>query len=496
MGTMKRLVDKERLLVIVGMTFFWALFRHQTVMQRVFPVEGTISFGGIVASKFAVFLTALFVLGALAFLFARNVENFLVEHRMSVLVCSALGTLGIVMGTAGEFSSASAFWVCTALFAVGFLALYLSWASWCSHHYSLETIFVLSISYLLSLFLFTAAKSLFPALLVFLVELLPLACGLCFYLLPQADGGLEERSAKDIPRYKLLYIALFITFLLVGSITRGIVDSMNGFSSTSMPYSMRRAISLLMALAICLMCVHRYLKFVKRAGGADALKSIGVQKGEYVEGERLTLLCWIFFVLLFFVGMAVIVASQSYALGGHIVVVARSGLDFLLWILLCGIAASERVRTCRLFLVCGVLTEIASWTISYLIIPLAATESQEFFSSLGGRSILLSLFFLLAMLTLTFGALSLNREPVDTSGTVADMKADRPDAIAPELVGRYGLSKREAEVAWLYGQGYSLSKVASRLFISTGTAQTHIKSIYRKLDIHSRNELIEIILPR
>ena len=144
---------------------------------------------------------------------------------------------------------------------------------------------------------------------------------------------------------------------------------------------------------------------------------MGVQKGEYVEGERLTLLCWIFFVLLFFVGMAVIVASQSYALGGHIVVVARSGLDFLLWILLCGIAASERVRTCRLFLVCGVLTEIASWTISYLIIPLAATESQEFFSSLGGRSILLSLFFLLAMLTLTFGALSLNREPVDTSGT-------------------------------------------------------------------------------
>ena len=126
--------------------------------------------------------------------------------------------------------------------------------------------------------------------------------------------------------------------------------------------------------------------------------------------------------------MAVIVASQSYALGGHIVVVARSGLDFLLWILLCGIAASERVRTCRLFLVCGVLTEIASWTISYLIIPLAATESQEFFSSLGGRSILLSLFFLLAMLTLTFGALSLNREPVATSGTVADMKADRPDA--------------------------------------------------------------------
>lgn len=496
MGIMKRLVDKERLLVVIGMTFFWALFRHQTVMQRVFPVEGTISLGGIDASKFAVFLAVLFVLGALAFLFARNIESFLVEHRMGVLICSALGTVGVVMGTAGEFSSAGAFWVCTVLFTVGFLALYLSWASYCSRHYSLETIFVLSISYLLSLLLFTVAKSLFPALLVFLVELLPFACGLCFYLLPQANESFEERSAKDIPRYKLVYVVLFIAFLLVGSITRGIVDSMNGFSPTSMPYSIRRAISLLLALAICLICAYRYFKFTKNVSRANVLGSASARKREYVEGERLTLLCWVFFVLLFFVGMAVIVASQSYALGGHIVVVARSGLDFLLWILLCGIAASERVRTCRVFLACGVLTEIASWAISYLVVPLAATEGQEFFSSLGGRSILLSLFFLLAMLTLTFGALSLNRESMAAGGPAADMTAERPDAIAPEIIGRYGLSNREAEVAWLYVQGYSLSKVASRLFISTGTAQTHIKSIYRKLDIHSRNELIEILLPR
>lgn len=496
MGTMKRLLDKERLLVIVGMTFFWALFRHQTVMQRMFPVEGTVALGDIEASQFAVFLAVLFGFGALAFLLARRIERFLVEHKVGTLACSALGTLGIVMGTTEEFSSPVAFWVCTLLFTVGFLALYLSWASYFSRHYSLETIFVLSISYLLSLLLFTVAKSLFPALLVFLVELLPLACGLCLYLLPQAEGGFEERSAKAIPRYKLLYVVLFIAFLLVGSVTRGIVDGMNGFSTASMPYSMRRAISLLLAVAICLICAYRYYKFTKGIAGAGVLKGAGLQKREYAEGERLTLLCWIFFVLLFFVGMAVIVASQSYALGGHIVVVARSGLDFLLWILLCGIAASERVRTCRLFLVCGVLTEIASWTISYLIVPLAATESQEFFSSLGGRSILLSLFFLLALLTLTFGALSLNRESMAASETVPDAKREWPDAIAPEVVGRYGLSKREAEVAWLYGQGYSLSKVASRLYISTGTAQTHIKSIYRKLDIHSRNELIEIVLPR
>lgn len=146
MGTMKRLLDKERLLVIVGMTFFWALFRHQTVMQRMFPVEGTVALGDIEASQFAVFLAVLFGFGALAFLLARRIERFLVEHKVGTLACSALGTLGIVMGTTEELSSPVAFWVCTLLFTVGFLALYLSWASYFSRHYSLETIFVLSLS--------------------------------------------------------------------------------------------------------------------------------------------------------------------------------------------------------------------------------------------------------------------------------------------------------------------------------------------------------------
>lgn len=38
-----------------------------------------------------------------------------------------------------------------------------------------------------------------------------------------------------------------------------------------------------------------------------------------------------------------------------------------------------------------------------------------------------------------------------------------------------------------------MKKVASLLFISPSTAQSHIKSGYRKLDIHSKDELIELI---
>lgn len=57
-------------------------------------------------------------------------------------------------------------------------------------------------------------------------------------------------------------------------------------------------------------------------------------------------------------------------------------------------------------------------------------------------------------------------------------------------MSEYKLTQREVEVIQLFSQGYSLTKVADELFISKSTAQTHAKSIYRKLDIHSKNELI------
>ncbi len=50
------------------------------------------------------------------------------------------------------------------------------------------------------------------------------------------------------------------------------------------------------------------------------------------------------------------------------------------------------------------------------------------------------------------------------------------------------LTAREAEVLSLLGRGFQLSVVAKTLAISHNTASTHVKSIYRKLNIRSRAE--------
>jgi len=58
------------------------------------------------------------------------------------------------------------------------------------------------------------------------------------------------------------------------------------------------------------------------------------------------------------------------------------------------------------------------------------------------------------------------------------------------------LSKRETQVLEAIAEGKSRSKIASQLFIDTETVRTHIKNIYHKLDVNSRDEAIRIARDR
>jgi len=53
----------------------------------------------------------------------------------------------------------------------------------------------------------------------------------------------------------------------------------------------------------------------------------------------------------------------------------------------------------------------------------------------------------------------------------------------------FNLTSREREILNLLIKGYSYKEIAAALFISVETLNSHIKNIYRKLDVHSRSEL-------
>ncbi len=73
---------------------------------------------------------------------------------------------------------------------------------------------------------------------------------------------------------------------------------------------------------------------------------------------------------------------------------------------------------------------------------------------------------------------------VDSSERMAGRAVGRDDSEPTEPPG--GLTKREAEVLRLVAMGLSDGEVAARLVVSPRTVHSHLRSIYRKLELGSR----------
>ncbi|TGY73779.1 LuxR family transcriptional regulator [Enterorhabdus sp. NM05_H27] len=58
---------------------------------------------------------------------------------------------------------------------------------------------------------------------------------------------------------------------------------------------------------------------------------------------------------------------------------------------------------------------------------------------------------------------------------------------------RYELTPREEDVLFLLAQGKSIAEVAQSLVIAKGTAKVHVRHIYEKLGIHTREELKALV---
>jgi len=59
----------------------------------------------------------------------------------------------------------------------------------------------------------------------------------------------------------------------------------------------------------------------------------------------------------------------------------------------------------------------------------------------------------------------------------------RPSTVSP-------LSPREGEVLTLLCGGHTYKTIAARLFLSVETVHSHMKAIYRKLEVNSKSEAV------
>ena len=70
---------------------------------------------------------------------------------------------------------------------------------------------------------------------------------------------------------------------------------------------------------------------------------------------------------------------------------------------------------------------------------------------------------------------------------------DRLSKQAQVLRERYRLSARETEVMEYIARGYTFARIAEEPIVSENTIRTHSKHIYAKLDVHKKQELIDML---
>lgn len=82
---------------------------------------------------------------------------------------------------------------------------------------------------------------------------------------------------------------------------------------------------------------------------------------------------------------------------------------------------------------------------------------------------------------------------LDEGDSIADIRKATMRDNAEQMGKQFLLSDREVEVLALYALGWTQKRVAEELCISPSTAHAHIKRIYAKTGLHSRQEILDFM---
>lgn len=95
----------------------------------------------------------------------------------------------------------------------------------------------------------------------------------------------------------------------------------------------------------------------------------------------------------------------------------------------------------------------------------------------------------------SFGAVIFGIEPVVAAVPAAEPEESSTsiDDLCQHLGERYGLTKRETELCALLARGRNGRAISEQLTLSYNTVKTHVKHIYMKLDVHTQQELIDLV---
>lgn len=195
------------------------------------------------------------------------------------------------------------------------------------------------------------------------------------------------------------------------------------------------------------------------------------------------------FIALFF--FSALLDSEWISLSANVIASARLCFELLLWIAVLCILTGEKISAFM-----GASAFLALRVVSDALVNLAIPQFVALFGEAATSTIhkvALALFFLTA---LGFAAIKIIEFAKGTEYARApENESQRFSESCELLIAQFKLSKREGEILQYVARGYSSRWIAETLCISVSTVQSHTKSIYRKLGIHNKQELLELVSP-
>jgi DNA-binding CsgD family transcriptional regulator len=295
---------------------------------------------------------------------------------------------------------------------------------------------------------------------------IPVLTIVCWYFasknLPVSTGVKERYTTRSFWFFKNPLIGIIVFSLVIGILLG--MDA--GFFTLTV---LEQSFTHLVVMLICLMIIV-----------------LAYRGSEYMEFSN----GWLLVLLTITTGLVVagFVGGASGPIALAIIAAAQRLVAVFIWLALADIAHNSSFRPDAVF---GLGKGVYA-----LFVALGLLLSNAL--GLGFGDLRLSL---LVVYVLTIGLLFFMRDKTPQAVRLfSDLSPQLPQhqigmlaSSVDELAKRYGLSEREKEIVILYAQGRSRSFISAQMFISENTVRDHIRNVYRKMDIHNKQTLIDAI---
>lgn len=229
------------------------------------------------------------------------------------------------------------------------------------------------------------------------------------------------------------------------------------------------------------------------SSGADACIGVAVLLAIKLgaKPQRVMFWCWSSFSMGFFLGVVLMTcpSAELSRARSDVVTTFRVAVEYLLFALIVLVARREHVHAMGPV---GLFVLVPFGISVFLRHVLAFALLERSASAVSGY--LPTIVVMVALIVLFSQYSFANKTSFNEYFSPAEKSTERRlDAALDALCEGRGITPREREVLAYTAQGYTMKATAEKLVISLDTVRTHSKSIFRKLGVHSKQEVIDFV---